>query len=356
MAQTVNIIVAAEDRERLLAIAGDRNRPLKHVQRARIILLSAERLPVAEVARRAGVSRPAVWRWQRRYGEEGIDSLLRDKTRKPGRAPLSTAVVAKVLALTCSEPPGETTHWTGRAMAKAVGISLRAVQRLWEANRLQPHRLRTFKRSNDPKFAEKVEDVVGLYMDPPAHAVVVSIDEKSQIQALDRTQPGLPLKPGKCGTMTHDYKRNGTTTLFAALNILDGTVIGRCMNKHRHQEFIRFLVAVDRAVPNGKLIHAVIDNYATHKHPNVLKWLAAHSRWTFHFTPTSASWLNAVEGFFSTITRGRIRRGVFKSVAGLEDAITHYIKAHNKTSEPFVWTATAPAIFEKLNQIPVPSE
>jgi transposase len=213
MAQTVNVIVAAEDRERLLAIAGDRNRPLKHVQRARIILLSAERLPVAEVARRAGVSRPAVWRWQRRYGEEGIDSLLRDKTRKPGRAPLSTGVGAKVLALTCSEPPGETTHWTGRAMAKAVGISLRAVQRLWEANRLQPHRLRTFKRSNDPKFAEKVEDVVGLHMDPPAHAVVVSIDE-SQIQALDRTQPGLPLKPGKCGTMTHDYKRNGTTTLL----------------------------------------------------------------------------------------------------------------------------------------------
>src|SRR6202023_3376004 len=175
------------------------------------------------------------------------------------------------------------------------GISPRAVQRLWEANRLQPHRLRTFKRSNDPKFAEKVEDVVGLYMDPPAHAVVVSIDEKSRIQALDRPQPGLPLKPGKCGTMTHDYKRNGTTTLFAALNILDGTVIGRCMNKHRHQEFIRFLNSVDRAVPSGKLIHAVIDNYATHKHPNVLKWLAAHPRWTFHFTPTSASWLNKMK-------------------------------------------------------------
>jgi transposase len=356
MAQTVSVIVTAEDRGRLLAVAGDRNRPLKHVQRAHIILLSAERLPVVEVARRAGVSRPAVWRWQRRYGEEGIDGLLRDKTRKPGRAPLSTGVVAKVLALTCSEPPGETTHWTGRAMAKAVGISLRAVQRLWEANRLQPHRFRTFKRSNDPQFAEKVEDVVGLYMDPPAHAVVVSIDEKSQIQALDRTQPGLPLKPGKCGTMTHDYKRNGTTTLFAALDILDGTVIGRCMNKHRHQEFIRFLAAVDRAVPSDKLIHAIADNYATHKHPNVLKWLAGHPRWTFHFTPTSASWLNAVEGFFSTITRRRIRRGVFKSVAELEDAINRYIKAHNKTSEPFVWTASAPAIFEKLNQIPVPSD
>jgi transposase len=251
------------------------------------------------------------------------------------------------LALTCSEPPDEVTHWTGRAMAKAVGISLRAVQRLWDAHRLQPHRLRTFKRSNDPQFAQKVEDVVGLYMDPPMHAVVVSIDEKSQIQALDRTQPGLPIKPGKCGTMTHDYKRNGTTTLFAALNILDGTVIGRCMDKHRHQEFIRFLNAVERAVPAGKLIHAIVDNYAAHKRPNVMKWLARHSRWTFHFTPTSASWLNAVEGFFSTITRRKIRRGVFQSVADLQDAIGRYIQAHNEASRPFVWTTSAPAIFKK---------
>lgn len=356
MAQTVNVVVCTEDRERLRAIVGDRNRPLKYIQRANIVLLSAERLPVLEVARRAGVSRPAVWRWQLRYGEQGVDGLLRDKTRKPGRAPLSAKVIAKVLELTCSEPPGEATHWTGRAMAKAMGISLRAVQRLWEAHHLQPHRIRTFKRSSDPKFAEKVEDVVGLYMDPPAHAVVVSIDEKSQIQALDRTQPGLPLKPGKCGTMTHDYKRNGVTTLFASLNILDGTVIGRCMKQHRHQEFIRFLNAVERAVPTGKVIHAIADNYATHKHPNVLKWLADHPRWTFHFTPTSASWLNAVEGFFSTITRRKIRRGVFKSVADLEDAIKRYIKAHNKTSKPFQWTASAPAIFKKLAQIPEPSE
>jgi transposase len=356
MAQTVNVIVCPEDREGLLAIIGDRNRPFKQIQRAKIVLFSAERLPVLEVARRAGASRPAVWRWQRRYGEQGVDGLLRDKTRKPGRTPLSAKVVAKVLELTCSEPPGEVTHWTGRAMAKAAGISLRAVQRLWKAHRLQPHRIRTFKRSNDPNFAEKVEDVVGLYMDPPAHAVVVSIDEKSQIQALDRTQPGLPLKPGKCGTMTHDYKRNGVTTLFAALNILDGTVIGRCMKQHRHQEFIRFLNAVERAVPAGKVIHAIADNYATHKHPNVLRWLADHPRWTCHFTPTSASWLNAVEGFFSTITRRKIRRGVFKSVADLEGAISRYIKAHNKTSKPFEWTASAPAIFKKLAQIPEPSE
>jgi transposase len=355
MAQTVSVIVGSEDRARLAAILGDRNCPLKHVQRTNIILLSAERLPVLEVARRAGVSRPAVWRWQRRYAEQGVEGLLRDKTRKPGRAPLATAMVAKVLALTCSEPPGVVTHWTGRAMARAVGISLSAVQRIWQANRLQPHRLRTFKRSKDPAFASKVEDIVGLYMDPPCHAVVLSIDEKSQIQALDRTQPGLPLKPGKCGTMTHDYKRNGTTTLFAALNTLDGTVVGRCMPRHTHKEFVRFLNAVERAVPAGKVIHAILDNYGTHKHPKVRQWLADHPRWVFHFTPTSASWINAVEGFFSAITRRRIRRGVFKSVPDLQDAIARYIRDHNRVAKPFTWTKPADTILGKLARLPAPS-
>jgi transposase len=356
MAQIVSVIVGAQERARLTAIHGDRNRPLKHVQRANIVLLSAARLPVLEVARRAGISRPAVWRWQVRYAEQGVDGLLRDRTRKPGRARLPAATVAKVLALTCSEPPGAVTHWTGRAVAKAVGISLRAVQRLWEANRLQPHRLRTFKRSADPAFAAKVEDIVGLYMDPPCHAVVLSIDEKSQIQALDRTEPGLPLKPGRCGTMTHDYKRNGTTTLFAALNTLDGTVVGRCMPRHTHKEFVTFLKAVERAVPAGKVIHAIVDNYATHKHPKVQEWLADHPRWVFHFTPKSASWINAVEGFFSAITRRRIRRGVFKSVLDLQDAIARYIREHNRTAKPFVWTKPADAILAKLARIPEPSE
>ncbi len=350
------MIVGADERARLAAVVGDRSRPLKHVQRARIVLFSAERLPVLEVARRAGVSRPAVWRWQRRFAEEGVDGLLRDKTRPPGKPPLPAATVAKVLALTCAEPPGEATHWTGRAMAKAVGISLRAVQRIWEAHRLQPHRVRTFKRSNDPAFAQKVEDIVGLYMHPPAHAVVLSIDEKSQIQALDRTQPGLPLKPGKCGTMTHDYKRNGTTTLFAALNVLEGTVLGRCMQKHRHQEFIRFLNAIERAVPAGKVIHAIADNYATHKHPKVRAWLARHPRWVFHFTPTSASWLNAVETFFSVLTRRRLKRGVFHSIADLQAAINRYIREHNNDPKPFVWTKPANTILETINRIPVPSE
>jgi transposase len=356
MAQTVSLILSGEDRSQLAAVIGDRNRPQKHVQRARIVLHSADRLPVLDVARRSGVSRPAVWRWQLRYAEQGIDGLLRDKTRKPGREPLPPETVAKVLALPCSQAPGTATHWTGRAVAKAFGISLRAVQRIWEAHRLQPHRLRTFKMSRDPAFAEKVEDVVGLYMAPPCHAVVLSIDEKSQIQALDRTQPGLPLEPGKSATMTHDHKRNGTTTLFAALNVLDGTVLGRCMDKHRHQEFIKFLNAVERAAPVGKGIHAILDNYATHKHPKVRKWLANHPRWVFHFTPTSASWLNAVESFFSAITRRRIRRGVFRSVTELEEAIRRYIQHHNRQANPFVWTKTAEQIHGKLSTLRAPSE
>jgi transposase len=356
MAQTVCILLGDEDRMRLAAIVGDRNRPQKHVQRARIVLLSAERLPVLAVARQSGASRPAVWRWQQRFAEQGVEGLLRDKTRKPGKKPLAAATVAKILALPCGKPPRGATHWTGRMVAQAVGVSLRAVQRIWEANHLQPHRVRTFKTSSDPAFAEKVEDVVGLYMNPPVHAVVVSIDEKSQIQALDRTQPGLPMKPGKCGTMTHDYKRNGTTTLFAALNILDGTVVGRCMPSHTHKEFIKFLSAVERAVRPGRIIHAIADNYATHKHPKVKQWLADHPRWVFHFTPTSASWLNAVEGFLSTITRRQIRRGVFKSVADLEDAIRRYIREHNRSSKPFVWTKPAHTILAKLKRLPVSSE
>ena len=241
MAQTVCVMVNGSEKARLEAIVADRNRLQKHVERARVVLASAQGQPVQRVATLVGVSRPMVWRWQQRFAEEGMEGLLRDKTRKPGKAPIAADTVARVVAMTCATPPHEATHWTGRAMAKAVGISLRSVQRIWDAHKLQPHRLRTFKRSRDPEFATKLVDIVGLYVDPPEHAVVLSIDEKSQIQALDRTQPGRPLKPGRCATMTHDYKRHGTTTLFAALNLLDGTVIGRCMQRHRHEEFIRFL-------------------------------------------------------------------------------------------------------------------
>ena len=349
MAQDVCPLVSAEDRARLEAIVADRNRAQKHVARARILLHSAERLSGAEVARRSGIGRPAVWRWQRRFAEAGVDGLVRDATRKPGKAPLDDATVRRVVALTCAEPPGEATHWTGRAMAKAAEISLRSVQRIWAAHDLQPHRIRTFKRSNDPAFADKLQAIVGLYVDPPAHSLVLSIDEKSQIQALDRTQPGLPLKPGKAGTMTHDYKRHGTTTLFAALNVLDGKVIGRCMARHRHQEFLRFLNAIEREVPAGKVIHVILDNYATHKHPKVRAWLARHPRWTFHFTPTSGSWLNAVETFFSTLTRRRLKRGVFRSIVDLQAAINRYLAEHNDHPMPFSWTQSADQILNKLN-------
>jgi transposase len=351
MAQTVCPVVSAEDRARLETIVADRNRAQKHVARARIILGSAERLPVAEVARRARVGRPAVWRWQRRFAEAGVEGLLHDATRKPGKAPLGDAMARRVVALTCAEPPGEATHWTGRAMAKTNGISLRSVQRIWAAHDLQPHRMRTFKRSSDPDFAAKLADIVGLYVDPPKHAIVLSVDEKSQIQALDRTQPGLPLKPGKAGTMTHDYKRHGTTTLFAALNLLDGSVLGRCMQRHRHQEFLRFLNAVERAVPAGKVIHAILDNYGSHKHPKVLKWLGRHPRWVFHFTPTSGSWLNAVETFFSALTRRRIRRGSFHSIVDLQAAIKRYIAEHNADPRPFTWIKTTEQIMTKLTPL-----
>ncbi len=334
----VIVDVSPADRERLGAIAVDRNSPQKHAWRARIVLLTGEGCGTAEIMREAGVAKTAVWRWQERFMQEGVDGLLRDKTRPSRIAPLAPEIAERVVALTIEPPPGETTHWTAPAMAKVVGISVSSVQRIWRAHGLQPHRLRQFKLSNDTNFATKLRDVVGLYVDPPAHAVVLSVDEKSQIQALDRTQPGLPLKPGRCGTMTHDYKRNGTTTLFAALNVLDGRVIGRCMQRHRHQEFIRFLNTVEAEVPSGKMVHAIVDNYAVHKHPKVRAWLARHPRWTFHFTPTSASWLNAVEGFFAKLSKQRLKRGVFHSLVSLQAAINRYLAQANDNPRPFRWT------------------
>jgi transposase len=331
--------VTPEDRHRLEAVVSDRGAPQKHVWRAKIILATADGCGTFNVMRRSGKSKPVVWRWQERFMQEGVEGLLRDKTRKPGKPPLPAATMQRVIDLALGQPPGETTHWTGRMLAKAAGVSLRSVQRILEAHQLAPHRIRTFKLSNDVRFADKLRDIVGLYVEPPAHAVVLSVDEKSQIQALDRTQPGLPMKKGRAGTMTHDYKRNGTTTLFAALNILDGTVIGRNMQRHRHQEFIRFLNAVEAEVPAGKLIHAIVDNYATHKHPKVRNWLASRPRWTFHFTPTSASWLNAVEGFFAKLTRRRLQRGVFRSVVELQAAINRFLEETNADPRPFVWTA-----------------
>ena len=358
MRSDVEVRLGPGDRERLEAVVADRNSAQKHVWRARIILATAEGCGTAEVMRRAGVSKPCVWRWQRRFMEAGVDGLLRDKTRKPGKAPVPAAVVARLIERTLDAPPGETTHWTSRAMAGVTGLAISTVQKIWRAHGLAPHRLRTFKLSRDPQFAAKVRDVVGLYVDPPAHAVVLSVDEKSQIQALDRTQPGLPMKPGRAGTMTHDYIRNGTTTLFAALNVLDGSVTGQCMQRHRHQEFLRFLNRLERDIPAGKLVHVVLDNYASHKHPKVRAWLMRHPRWTFHFTPTSASWLNAVEGFFAKLTRRRLQRGVFHSLVDLQAAINRYLADHNQNPRPFAWTANPDRIiaaasrgYQTLNSI-----
>ena len=335
----ISFELSPSDRSRLEALTRDRNTPQKHVWRSMIVLLSASGVGTAEIMRQTGKSKTCVWRWQERFMATGVDGLLRDKTRPSRIPPLGPEVAQRVVALTLTEPSVEATHWTADMMAEEIGISASAVRRIWKAHGLQPHRYRHFKLSNDPKFVDKLRDVVGLYVDPPAHAIVLSFDEKSQIQALDRTQPGLPLKKGRLGTMTHDYKRHGTTTLFAALNVLDGTVIGRNMQRHRHQEFIRFLNTIEAEVPSDKTVHVILDNYAAHKHPKVLSWLDRHERFTFHFTPTSCSWLNAVEGFFAKLTKRRLQRGVFHSEVDLQAAIIRFLKEHNQRSKPFTWTA-----------------
>ena len=334
----VTLKLSSSDHSRLTAITTDRNSPQKHVWRAQIVLLSAEGVGTTEIMRATGKAKTCVWRWQQRFMEAGADGLLIDKTRPSRIPPLGGGVIEGVVALTLTEPPGEVTHWTAAAVAARCGISVSSVHRIWRRHGLRPHQIRQFKLSNDPQFAVKVRDIVGLYVNPPEHAVVLSVDEKSQIQALDRTQPGLPLKKGRCGTMTHDYKRNGTTTLFAAFDVLEGSVIGRCMQRHTHQEFIRFLNVVENQVPASKQVHVVLDNYATHKHPKVIEWLGRHERFTFHFTPTSASWINAVEGFFAKLTNRRLKRGVFHSIVALQAAINRFVKEANENPKPFRWT------------------
>ena len=352
----IAVSVTPEDRRRLEEVAQDRNSPQKHAARARALLATADGLGTAEIMRRSGLSKPAVWRWQERFMREGVDGLLRDKTRKPGKAPLPAETVAKVVELTLGDPPGETTHWTVRAMAKTVGIGAVSVQRIWKAHGLTPHRMRAFKLSRDPRFLERFTDVVGLYVDPPAHAVVLSVDEKSQIQALDRTQPGLPLKKGRCGTMTHDYKRNGTTTLFAALQVLNGKVIGECHGRHRHQEWRKFLRRLDAEFPPELKLHLVMDNYGTHKEPHVQAWLRKHPRFVCHFVPTSSSWLNLVERWFRELTEKAIRRGSFVSVPDLKQAIAAFMQAWNKNPKPFIWSATVEDIIKKIDRARVKME
>jgi transposase len=347
----ISFTVSPSDRKQLEAIIANGNSPQKHAWRARIVLLSADGAGTQAIMTATGKSKTTVWRWQERYAEAGVAGLLCDATRPPGKAPTPRERVDEVIRLTQDKPPHEATHWTARAMAKAMGLGVVTVQRIWKAHGLSPHRWRQFKLSNDPAFAEKLRDVVGLYVSPPAHAVVLSMDEKSQIQALDRTQPGLPLKKGRGQTMTHDYKRNGTTTLFAALNVLTGEVIGQNMQRHRHQEFIKFLNQIERTVPKGKEIHVILDNYCTHKHSKVRAWLQRHPRWTFHFIPTSSSWLNAVEGFFAKLTRRRLKNGVFHSLVYLQAAINRFIAEHNTDgAKPFVWKADPDEIIAARNR------
>ena len=326
----------------------DRNTPQKLVWRSRIVLLSADQVGKMAIVRAVGKCKRTVDRWQERYLALGLAGLRRDAARRGRKPPLAAAVIERVVEMTLHEKPPTATHWSARVLAKAVGISHTSVQRIWNAHGLKPHLVKRFKLSNDKRFVDKVRDVVGLYLDPPDKALVFSAEEKSQIQALDRTQPGLPIKKGRAGTMTHDYKRNGPTTLFAALNVATGEVIGQCMKRHRHQEWLKFLRTIDRTAPKGLALHLIADNYATHKHPKVKAWLERHPRFHMHFTPTSGSWLNQVERFFGRITEDRIRRGVFKSVAELEAAIQQYLDHHNAAPKPFVWTASVTAILEKV--------
>src|SRR6201981_59553 len=350
MRKIERLSVTATDRKRLEQLVSDRNTPQKVVWRARIVLAASEGMAANAIAATVGKSVLTVRRWRRRYGAVGVDGLVKDATRPPRRKPLAPEQINAVVNKTLHEKPANATHWSVRSMAAATGLSRSSIQRIWKAHQLKPHRVKTFKVSRDRRFVEKVEDVVGLYLNPPDKALVLSVDEKSQIQALDRTQPGLPMKKGRAGTMTHDYKRNGTTTLFAALNMLDGTVIGRNMQRHRHQEFIRFLNAVETQVPADKEIYLICDNYSTHKHERVQRWLEKHKRFHIRFTPTSASRLNMVERFFRDITQNRIRRGVFQDLEQLIMAIGDYIDGHNQNPKPFIWTAKATDIREKVTR------
>ena len=327
-----------------------RSLPARQVERAKVVLLAAQGKSDLEISKAVGISNQKASRWRKRFLRLGLAGLEKDAPR-PGRKPaIASEIKEEVVRKTTQSQPENATHWSTRSMAAAMGISEASVRRIWHAHGLKPHLIETFKVSKDKHFIEKVEDVVGLYLNPPEHAIVLCVDEKSQIQALDRTQPGLPLKKGRCGTMTHDYKRNGTATLFAALNVADGTVISMCDDRHRHQEWLQFLRVIDNVMPAGKELHLIADNYATHKHAKVQRWLKRHPRFHVHFTPTSSSWLNMVERFFRDLTQKRLRRGVFRDVEELITAIGDYIDRHNKNPKPFIWTAKANDILEKVKR------
>ena len=339
------IVLTDTERAELAKLSGSKLTSVRLAQRVRIVLLAADGMQNEEIAQRLRIGRVQVSRWRERYAQSRLEGIERDL---PRGAPPVKVDVARLVELTTQSTPEAATHWSTRKMAAMLGVSAASVSRHWRFNGLKPHIVHGFKVSRDPKFVEKLEDIVGLYMSPPEHAMVLCCDEKSQVQALDRTQPGLPLKKGRAATMTHDYKRNGTTTLFAALNVLNGQVIAQCQKRHRHIEWLRFLRKIDRETPKDKMLHLIADNYATHKHTAVQNWLAKHPRIHMHFTPTSASWLNMIERFFRDITTERLRRGVFASVSDLVDAINEYIVHHNIQPKPFIWTKSARDILQKV--------
>ena len=342
------LLLASGDQPLLEGLVRGRNTAQKVALRARIILGAAEGISNNHLAKQLGVTRPTILLWRQRYAQAGVAGLLRDAPRPGRRKRIGARQVEAIVNATLHTTPRDATHWSTRTLARAQGVSEATVRRIWQAHGLQPHRTETFKLSRDPDFVRKLRDVVGLYLNPPDKALLLSVDEEGQIQALDRTQPVLPLRPGIPARQTHDYIRHGTTTLFAALNVLSGEVLGGCMPRHRHQEFLRFLERIERSAPRRLAIHLILDNYATHTHPAVEAWFAAHPRYHRHFTPTGASWLNLVERFFAEITDKRIRRGTFRSVGELVRAILDYIRRRNRTPQPFVWSASARSITRKI--------
>lgn len=350
MRVAVSILLSEEDRHLLQRWSRGRSTPARLVIRAKIVLRAAEGQENRQIAAALGITQQTVSRWRRRFASDGVAGIQKDAPRGGRKPRLRDRMARKIIEVTTQQTPKDATHWSTRTLAKFLGVDKMMVQRVWRANGLKPHRIKTFKVSNDPRFVEKLTDIVGLYLDPPEHALVLSCDEKSQIQALDRTQKSLPLKRGRCGTMTHDYKRNGTTTLFAALNMLDGKVISRCDSRHRHQEWLKFLKQIDAETPPELDLHLIVDNYATHKHPKVQSWLTRHRRFHMHFIPTSSSWLNLVERWFREITDKRIRRGTFTSVAKLQSAIQSYIETHNQNAQAFIWTASVDNILAKVRR------
>lgn len=344
------LVVSEEERRELTRFTASRSIPQSVALRARIILGAADGVGNKVLARQLATSLPTVLLWRGRYQAEGLLGILEERPRSGRPKEIAPEQEAALIEMTLRTTPKNATHWSVRLMAREQGVSPATVQRIWKKHHLQPHRVESFKFSTDPQFVAKVRDIVGLYLNPPDKAIVLSVDEKSQIQALDRTQPILPLRPGLPERQTHDYERHGTTTLFAALDVAAGKVIGHCQPRHRHQEFLRFLERVDTATDSGLAVHLILDNYGTHKHPEVKKWFADHPRYHVHFTPTSASWLNQIERWFAEITRKRIRRGTFRSVRDLEKAIRDYIRDNNKAPQPFQWVARASAIIRKVRK------